>query len=267
MGIGAVIGLIPIIGDVAKMSMRAAARGTRVALDLTSAAARLGTTPEIAEVLAHRLTRAASGDDAAAVARVNTAFRTGTDIDPDDIDRIAGVLRRLGAGDELLGSSRFGRQTGLVILGEADEAARLGRRAPEVDQWYGGLNRETRELLHGDPAMARAYEDMDAGVRRLLTRCGSACIPRPPPTPAQQARILTFAQSAALAPGLFAERRVRTFLQAAAHQPRRCHHRARAQHGAHRSGEVSRPRGRRRRRRAAALARVEGAIGDPHRGR
>ena len=61
--------------------------------------------------------------------------------------------------------------------------------------------------------MARAYEDMDAGVRRLLTRCGSACIPRPPPTPAQQARILTFAQSAALAPGSFAERRVRTFLQ------------------------------------------------------
>jgi hypothetical protein len=213
MGIGAVIGLIPIIGDLAKMGLRAAARGSRIALDVASAAARLGTTPEIAEVLAHRLSRAAPGADADAVSRVNAAFRTGADIDADDIERVAGVLRRLGAGEELLGASRFGRQTGLLVVGEADDAARLGRRAPEVDNWYSGLNRETRELLHADPALARAYENMDAGVRRLLTRCGSACIPHPPPTAAQQARILAFAQNTALEPGSLAERRVRTFLQ------------------------------------------------------
>jgi hypothetical protein len=213
MGIGAVIGLIPIVGDIVKSGMRAAAKGARIAMDLATAAARLGTTPEIAEVLMHRLTRATSGDDAAAIARANTAFRTGADIDPDDIDRIAGVLRRLGAGDQLLSGSRFGRQTGLVVLQESDEAAGLGRRAPEVDDWYRGLNRETRELLHGDPAMARAYEEMDAGVRRLLTRCGSGCIPSPAPTPAQQARIRAFAQSAGLEPNSFTERRVRAYLQ------------------------------------------------------
>lgn len=213
MGIGAVIGLIPIVGDIIKSSMRAAAKGTRVAMDLATAAARLGTTPEIAEVLMHRLARVAPGDDAAAIARANTAFRTGTNIDPDDLDRIAGVLRRLGASDQLLSGSRFGRQSGLVLLQETDEAARLGRRAPEVDDWYRGLNRETRELLHGDPAMARAYEEMDAGVRHLLTRCGSACIPSPAPTRAQQGRIRAFAESAGLDPGSFTERRVRAYLQ------------------------------------------------------
>jgi hypothetical protein len=213
MGIGAVIGLIPIIGDIVKSGMRAAAKGARIAMDLATAAARLGTTPEIAEVLVHRLTRVASGDDAAAISRVNTAFRAGSDIDPDDLDRIAGVLRRLGASDQLLGGSRFGRQTGLVLMQESDEAARIGRRAPEVDDWYRGLNRETREMLHGDPGLARAYEEMDAGVRRLLTRCGSGCVPSPAPTRAQQDRILAFAQSAGLEPGSFTERRVRAYLQ------------------------------------------------------
>src|SRR5690606_7508753 len=159
-----------------KTAMRGGKMLTRLTLDVTAAAARLGVTPEVAELIAFRLQRAASGADADAVVRVSVALRVGGDIEPADLDRMAGVMRRLGASDELLSGSRWGRQSGLLQLESADEAARLGRRQPEVEQWYRGLNRETRDLLAGSPAIARAYEQMDPLVRRLLTRCASTCI-------------------------------------------------------------------------------------------
>jgi hypothetical protein len=212
MGIGAVIGLIPIFGDIIKSGLRAGVKGANVALDLASASARLGTSPEILEVLAHRVSRAAPAGDAQAVQRVNTAFRTGGDINVDDVDRVAGVLRRLGAGENLLGTSRFGQRAGLIALDQTDEAARLGRRSPDVDMWYGGLNRETRELFQGTPGLAKTYEGMDPGVRRLFTHCGSACVLNPAPTRAQQARVKAISGRLGVQAGSFAERRIKTFL-------------------------------------------------------
>jgi hypothetical protein len=214
MGIGAVIGLIPIVGDLIGKGLRAAVRVGSGAIDVARAARTVGTTPARLEVVLFHLRGAVDGADAEAVERVTKALRRGSDIPVDDLERLHAVLRRVGAGDELLAASRYAPRSPLVIVDTADEAAQIGRRAPEVDAWYRGLNAETRAMLQADPALARAYEGMDPVARRLLTRCGSACIPQPAPSDALQARIKAFADQAKVPAGSFQERQVRAYLRA-----------------------------------------------------
>ena len=52
-----------------------------------------------------------------------------------------------------------------------------GIETPEFTRWFEGLSRETRATLEGRPDLRRLFAEMDPMTRRVLTRCGSSCIP------------------------------------------------------------------------------------------
>jgi len=78
--------------------------------------------------------------------------------------------------------------------------ANLGRAS---EAWLDRLSPETQEALNkpGDPAAVaarEAYRAMDPEVRRALTLCASICIPIPPPSPAEVAKIRDFLKRAGI---------------------------------------------------------------------
>jgi hypothetical protein len=84
----------------------------------------------------------------------------------------------------------------LSLVGGA-ERSRLVRQLKEalegrqLTRWEASLSDETRELLRADPALRTRFLKMSPLLRRILTRCGSFCIP-PGVTDAQRARIENF---------------------------------------------------------------------------
>ncbi len=59
----------------------------------------------------------------------------------------------------------------------------------DFDAWAARLDPDTQAALAKDPKLRKAYQDMDPEVRRALTLCKSPCIPDPPPSAADVARI------------------------------------------------------------------------------
>lgn len=186
----------------------AAVRMSRIA----KIAAALGTTPEKAEIIMNLLRKSVQGEEAAALERATLAMRTGREVAEEDAAILSGVMRRLGATEDLLAGSRW-TKSGLTYGIEAEQTTQIGGRSTEIETWYKGLNEETRVALQADRELQTAYEQMDPIARRWLTRCGSLCIPKPPPTKAQIARITSVAEKMGIEKGTFAERRVQAFLQ------------------------------------------------------
>jgi hypothetical protein len=190
-----------------------AARGIGAAVRvarLARIAAALGTTPEKAEIILNLMRRTVRGEEAAALERATLAMRKGAEVAEEDAALLSGVMRRLGATEDLLAGARW-TKSGLAYGVEAEETAQLGRN--DFESWFKGVNEETRVALRADPELMAAYEQMDPATRRLLTRCGSLCIPKPPPTKVQTARITAAAERAGVEKGSFTERRVQAFLQ------------------------------------------------------
>ena len=204
MGIGAIIGLIPFLGGVGSL-LRG---GGRASVKIAEAAARVGKNADELELILWQLRGAVKGDDAIAIDNFIRAANRGEDIAVEEVEKLQGLLGRVGAGG--LAPTRVASHTGPVIL----DIRHLGLEPlAEASDWRRSLNAETRAYLQSTPEVSRVYEQMDEGVRLVLTKCASFCLPPVPPTPAQQAaikRLLIVAD-----PGLDDTQLIRTFLHQA----------------------------------------------------
>ena len=213
LGVGAVMELIPLVGPLIMRVAGTAARAGEAAVRIAEAAARVGLSEERLEQVMWRLYRVSATDDAEVVGRVTQALSKGRDIPVKDIDRISGLLRRLGANEEALARSRWG---GFARVAEQESMAGAARAmSAETRGWLAGLDAESRLRLRTEPGLAQAYESMDPAVRRLLTWCGSSCLLGVKGTRLQQPRLKSLVRSGELIEGSLAERQARVFL----HQP------------------------------------------------
>lgn len=213
LGVGAVMELIPLVGPLIMRFAGTAVRTAEAAVRIAEAAARVGLSEERLEQVMWRLYRVSAVDDAEVVARVTQALSKGRDIPVADIDRISGLLRRLGANEEALARSRWG---GFARVAEQESMAGAARAmSAETRGWLAGLDDASRIRLRTEPGLAQAYESMDPAVRRLLTWCGSSCLGVKTATRSQQARLKSLTRSGELIEGSLAERRARVFLHQA----------------------------------------------------
>ncbi|MEU5342927.1 hypothetical protein AB0H18_19150 [Streptomyces sp. NPDC020766] len=214
LGVGAVMELIPLVGPLVMRTVGAAVRAGEAAVRISAAAARVGLSEQRLEQLMWRLYRVSAVDEAEVVARVTQAISKGRDIPVKDVDRIGGLLRRLGANEEALARSRWG---GFMRVAEEEGvtgAARMARA--EIREWKAVLDTESRLRLRAEPALAEVYESMDPAVRRLLTWCGSACLLLGvKPTRRQVVRLRRVIETGGLIEGSLAERQARVYLHQA----------------------------------------------------
>jgi hypothetical protein len=119
LGVGAVMELIPLVGPLIMRFAGTAVRTAEAAVRISEAAARVGLSQERLEQVMWRVYRVSAADDAEVVARVTQALSKGRDIPVADIDRISGLLRRLGANEEVLparaGAARPSRRAESIL--------------------------------------------------------------------------------------------------------------------------------------------------------
>ena len=99
--------------------------------------------------------------------------------------RIAEILggAMLNAGIMVGGALASSRTQNQIERGVQDSQTPFSR-------WFEGLEEATQNRLREEPRLMEMYSAMDATVRRVLTRCGSWCIPiDAPPDPAQVQRL------------------------------------------------------------------------------
>lgn len=213
LGVGAVMELIPLVGPLIMRFAGTAVRAGEAAVRIAEAAARVGLSEERLEQVMWRLYRVSAADDVEVVGRVTEALSKGRDIPVKDIDRISGLLRRLGANEEALARSRWG---GFARVAEQESMAGAARAmSSESRGWIAGLDAESRLRLRTEPGLAQAYESMDPAVRRLLTWCGSTCLLGVKPTRPQAAKLKSLIKTGELIEGSLAERQARVFLHRA----------------------------------------------------
>jgi hypothetical protein len=90
------------------------------------------------------------------------------------------------------------KEGGPAVQKALTEARSAGKT---FDSWKRSLNKETQAILD-DPANAglkKMWAEMDPAVRRILTRCGSDCIPRNA-TPAQATQIKAIVDKLGISP-------------------------------------------------------------------
>jgi hypothetical protein len=91
------------------------------------------------------------------------------------------------------------KEGGPAVQKALTEARSAGKT---FDSWKSSLNKETQAILD-DPANAglkKMWAEMDPAVRRILTRCGSDCIPRNA-TPTQATQIKAIVDKFGIGPG------------------------------------------------------------------
>jgi len=184
MGVGAVIGLIPLLGGIGSL-LRG---GTRATVKFAEAARMLRKTPEQLETIVLRVRRSVYGKDAQVLDRAIHAIANGEEIAVKDLEHLQRVVARMGPAD--LARARRGATIAGELVEAGEEAARpalvLGT---EGALWRRTLNAETLRYLRENPSLARVYEEMPAEVRSVLTRCGSLCMLPGRPTPQQIKRV------------------------------------------------------------------------------
>ena len=77
-------------------------------------------------------------------------------------------------------------------LSRAEGPQATANQAKATEAWMERLSPDTRDALRVDRAAMEAFRTMDPEVRRMLTMCGSLCVPIPPPPADQLAKIRDF---------------------------------------------------------------------------
>lgn len=182
MGIGAVIGLIPFLGGVGSL-LRG---GAKAAIKIADAARSVGKTLDELELILWQLRRVTKSDDAVHVDGFIRAVQRGEDLPVEDMKKLQELLGRVGAGD-LPSMHRFplNLPEGAIVDIQHPALKQMGA----ASDWRRSLNAETRAYLQASPEVSKVYEQMDEGVRILLTKCASFCLPPVPPSLDQQAAI------------------------------------------------------------------------------
>ena len=209
MGIGAIIGLIPLLGGVGSL-LRG---GGRAAVKIAEAAASVGKSADELELILWQLRNAVKPGDSGAVSKFVQAVRRGEDLAAEEVEELQALLRRVGASD-LAPAQRTSLALPAGALAHPDNIVDLRFLPVEVGaDWRRTLNAETRAFLQTAPEVSKVYENMDDAVRAVLTKCASFCLPPVPPTLAQQEAIKRFLTVAN--PSADETQLIRTFLHKA----------------------------------------------------
>ncbi len=206
MGVGAIIGLIPFLGGVGSL-LRG---GAKAAVKIADAARSVGKSANELELILWQLRGIVKKDDAVHVDSFLKALQNGEDLPIDEVNKLQALLGRVGAGNIL----PIKRVAGDLPTGALVDIHHAGFESlGAASNWRRSLSAETRAYLQTMPDVSKIYEQMDEGVRLILTKCASFCLPTTPPTPAQQIalkRLLTEAN-----PSVDERQLIRTFLHKA----------------------------------------------------